>query len=228
MTHANDPALNQMQALLARWQAQADRRAVFLDCYRRMTSNMFAALGTGEFQDPVWVESLLHHFAGYYFNALEAYERGHGEAPAVWQLAHTRAAQAGAPALQLLLLGVNAHINYDLVLTVDELLAPEWPALSEAGREARYQDFTRVNRIIGRTIDEVQDEILEPAEPILDLFDRLLGPVDEMLISHVISSWREIVWRRAVELLETSEPAGRTAIVLQVEEDALRTAGLIA
>jgi hypothetical protein len=223
----NDPVLQQMQALISHWQAEQDQRAVFLTCYRMMTANMLAALETDEFQDRLWVELLLNRFAGYYFRALEAYDTQAETAPPVWQLAHRSALEARSSALQKLLLGVNAHINYDLVLTVEELLAPEWDTLVDAQRAARYQDYTRVNQIIAATIDAVQDQILEPDAPILDLFDRLLGRVDERLISALITSWREHVWRSALELLAESRPPRRAEIVRRVETEALRLAALI-
>ena len=50
--------------------------------------------------------------------ALHAYENHSSDAPEVWQLAHSAAIDPHITALQKLLLGVNAHINYDLVLTV--------------------------------------------------------------------------------------------------------------
>jgi len=60
--------------------------------------------------------------------------------------------------LQNLLLGVNAHVNYDLTFAVVDLLAPEWAGLSEAERRARYEDFCQVNRIIAETVDEVHEK----------------------------------------------------------------------
>ena len=148
-----------------------------------MTRNMLDAVDAGEFADAAWVSRLLHHFAGYYFGALDAYEAGEEGTPEVWRCAHDAARRSNTPAISLLLLGVNAHINYDLVLAVADLLEPEWPCLSNAKRRARYEDYCRVNDIIGRTIDRVQDGILEKREPIMALIDTLFGPMDEWLVS---------------------------------------------
>ena len=40
-----------MQTQVEQWQAAADRRAVFLNCYLLMTSNMLEAVEAGEFHD---------------------------------------------------------------------------------------------------------------------------------------------------------------------------------
>jgi hypothetical protein len=221
-----DPAIGRMQAYVAEWERSGDTRAVFLSCYALMTRNMLAALDAGEFADAGWVSRLLEHFAGYYFDALDVYEAAEQRAPAVWRAAHDAARRAGTPALSLLLLGVNAHINYDLVLAVADLLEPEWPALSEAERRARYEDYCRVNDIIGRTVDSVQDNILEKREPIMAVIDTILGPADEWLVSRGIAHWREVVWGHAVQRVETVDAGQREALRREVEAAALHWARL--
>jgi len=214
--------VNRMQAQVQAWEAVADGRALFLSCYQLMTRNMFAALAASEFVDPLWVDRLLHRFADYYFDALELYERDSGAAPAVWRVAHEVARRREGVALRKVLLGVNAHINYDLVLTVAELLQPEWLDLGVEQRVIRQADHEHVNEVIGRTIDSVQDQILDPAMPLLDVFDKMLGPLDELLISRMITRWRHTVWRNAVNLTETTQVDARQRLIAQVEAEALK------
>ncbi len=221
-----DPILGRMQENIDRWEQTGDKRAIFLSCYALMTRNMLDALDDDQFHDPAWVSHLLDHFAGYYFDALEAYETVIESTPEVWRCAHDATRRAGASALALLLLGVNAHINYDLVLAVADLLDPEWQALSEEGRRKRYEDYCRVNDVIGRTIDSVQDDILEPNEPVMAAVDTLLGPVDEWLVSRGITHWRDEVWEHAIRRAETLQDAAREAQRQQVEAAAMRWARL--
>lgn len=221
------PLTARMQAQLGQWRTAADDKALFLHCYLMMTDNMHRALERGEFRDGPWVEGFVEHFAGYYFRALECYDCEPATAPAVWQRAHGVCPDAEINALQKLLLGINAHINYDLVLTLNDLLRPQWQDLSLRHRRARYDDYRLVNEIIGRTIDAVQDEILEPAMPRLRLLDRLLGPVDELLLSRLITVWRDNVWRNVVLLLAARDAARQQRIVRKVEREALRTADLL-
>jgi hypothetical protein len=216
-----------MQAIVRRWEDASDRRAVFLTCYMMMTQNMQSAIVQGDFGDGEWVDRLLNHFAEYYFVALDAYERDRVSAPPVWQLAHDAALEGRDVALQQLLLGVNAHINYDLVLAVADMLGPEWDRLSDTERNVRYVDYCHVNEIIGQTIDAVQDQVLEPAMPSMALVDRLLGNLDERLISRIITGWREAVWENAVRLLEAQDPDARALLLQRVEEDALHLGALI-
>ncbi len=224
----NAAVLDRMQACIQTWEACADDKALFLRCYFLMTSNMFSAVEARQFDDPVWVHNLLHHFADYYFDALHLYEQDASATPLVWQMAHDAARSPRTSAIQKLLLGINAHINYDLVLAVADMLSQEWQDHTPVQRASRYSDHCHVNQIIGQSIDAVQDQVLEPAMPVMELFDRLLGPVDEILISRLITAWREDVWRNAAGLLDCTDPQARGGLVDQVHADAVKIARFIA
>jgi hypothetical protein len=217
-----------MAELVARWQQGADRRAIFLDCYLRMTQNMLIALDAGEFHDTPWVDRLLERFAGYYFDALRAYEQDRARTPAVWRVAHDAASRLDTMTLQHLMLGVNAHINYDLVLVTVELLRDEWPSLDATARRHRYDDYTYVNQIIARTIDIVQDEIIERASPAFAVVDVLLGRVDEWATEQLITAWREEVWRHAVAMVEATDACTYETRLQSVETATLERAAWIA
>jgi hypothetical protein len=221
-----DPDLTteRMRECLCRWQEAGDGRAIFLGCYALMTDNMVAAVRAGEFRDPAWVKHLLVHFAGYYFAALDAWDAGDASLPPVWRCAYEVACQPDASALQQLLLGVSAHINYDLVLATADLLEGEWHAMEDAEREARRADFDQVNLIIATTIDEVQDTILEPAAPILGIVDAALGPIDEWMIAGQVRRWRNEVWAEAIRRVGLIDPFEREAHRQQIEAAALQWA----
>jgi len=219
--------IEHMLEMIRHWDDQSDQRAIFLNCYSMMTRNMQAAIERREFNDPGWVDRLLRRFADYYFIALDAYEHDPPSAPPIWQLTHRVTQTSDTMALQKLLLGVNAHINYDLVLTLVEILEPEWAQLSEGQRAERYSDHCYVNDVIARTIDAVQDTVLEPAMPAMDIFDKLLGPLDEMMLSRLITHWRDRVWNYALLVLETKESEERLQVIRHVEEDAFRQASAI-
>lgn len=221
----NRPAVDRMAALLAQWEQAGDRRAIFLGCYTMMTRNMLAALDAGRFHDPRWVRALLEHFAHYYFDALDACEGGDPEAPVVWRRTFAAAGRPKTRALQNLLLGVNAHVNYDLTFAAADMLAGEWARLTEPERALRHEDFCQVNRIIAETVDEVQEAVLERHAPAMDLVDRLLGRLDEWIAAAMIARWRDVVWRNTVRWLEAASEAERAGLRRKVEKEALRWAG---
>jgi hypothetical protein len=198
-----DLALARMQTLLDEWGAAGDRRAVFLDCYQRMTAAMDRGLAAGDFADAAWVERLLDRFADYYFVTVDGWHADRSCVPAPWVVAH-EAAERGAATPQLLLAGVNAHINYDLALTLVDLLGGEWAALDDEGRAVRRDDYDRVNDVIRRTADEVQDEVLERHAPALALLDPLMGRIDEWSAVRLLTGWRDSVWRDATTFVEAA------------------------
>lgn len=226
----NQPVISiveRMQQQVATWSAAGDRRAVFLDCYRLMTANMVAALARGDFADSVWVDRLLHRFAGYYFDALLAYERDDPATPPIWRMAHQAAQQPRVLILQHLMLGVNAHINYDLTFTVVKLLQPEWETLDPAQQQQRFADYSLVNQIIAQTIDTVQDEVITRLTPAFFLVDTLLGRVDEWATVRLLTAWRDVVWSNALELLACRDHTSHAAVCHTVESVALRRAHAI-
>jgi hypothetical protein len=227
MPLSDTSVIDQMQSLIQQWEETADDKALFLRCYLMMTNNVLAAINQQEFNDPPWVDKVLEHFADYYFVALQAYERDPASAPKVWQLAHNAARDHKITPLQKMLVGINAHVSYDLVLNMVDLLRPEWANHSEQQRASRYADHCRINEVIGRTVDAVQDQVLDPVMPVIGIIDKLLGPVDEMLLSHLIAHWRDTVWHNVSRLLDSSDTQEQAQLIQQIEHAALETGEII-
>ncbi|MBK6622254.1 MAG: hypothetical protein IPG32_15740 [Saprospirales bacterium] len=213
--------LRQMEQLLGELENSRDGRASFLGCYCLMTENMLSAVEQGEFRDNSWMRNFIDHFAAYYLRGFEKYEKDKERAPKVWVLAHDHAARDSCATIQKLLLGVNAHINFDLALTVVDLLGPEWAELDEDQRSIRFADYCHVNEIIGETIDKVQDQILETDSRGMELLDTYLGRLDEWLISRLIRAWRSEVWEQAGAMLVATEEAQRAGQISALEEKTL-------
>ena len=173
------------------------------------------------------MDGLPHRFAEYYFEALHHYEAGDTNTPHIWTVAHERSVSGHHAPVVRLLLGINAHINYDLVLTLNEWLRPEWPRCTEERRASRYADHCQVNTIIAASIDTVQDQIRSTEMPVAGILDTLLGPLDEYLISELIAAWRETVWQSACDLLDASTQRQRQQVIRLVEQRSLRIADRI-
>tara|TARA_R110002124_G_scaffold277321_9_gene448686 strand:+ start:38149 stop:38847 length:699 start_codon:yes stop_codon:yes gene_type:complete len=219
----NNSVVDKMMETVKKFEANKDNRTIFLHCYSMMTANMLLAIEQNKFHDTQWVNQLLNRFADYYFNALSCYDCGE-ETPTVWKEVHKAAASKKLHVIQHLLLGVNSHINYDLVLTLYDMLSPEWADLSDEMRVKRYQDHCLVNLIIGDTIDKVQDEVVEKYSPSMDVIDKLMGRLDEFLLLKLITAWRDKVWDHTQELLVLESEAERTKYILELEKKVLKKA----
>lgn len=213
-----------MQNLIHTWEATSDRRAIFLECYALMTRNMLSAISQGEFEDNAWVSKLLNHFADYYFNALQAYDSLPDKAPVVWRFAFDAAHLPKVHVLRNLVLGINAHINFDLVFALADMLQSEWPDLTPEQRQSRYRDFLLVNKVISETINSVQDQIVDRYDPMMEVVDKAMGPLDEWMTAWMIRDWREQVWSHTTQLLEAMDQEERQALAAAVEKHSLQRA----
>lgn len=218
------PLIDRMDSRIAAWQQCGDARCVFLECYGLMTRNVLQAVDAGEFHHPDWVRALLHRFADYYFIALDAYDSGDDATPAVWHYTFRTTTQHRLHVVQQLFLGVNAHINYDLVLTLIDMLDTSWHTLAPDERQRFHADHCHINAVIERTIDTVQDTVVERWSPSMDLVDTLMGRADEFMIGQLIRSWRGAVWDRAESLLNVADRPRRDVLLAELQHDVLRTA----
>ena len=198
-------ALERMFELASGWDLTGDRRAVFADAYGRMTAAMLEAIDRREFEDGHWVARLLDRFADYYFDAVDAWDAD-THCPLVWCDAFAACDHDDLHTLQVLLLGINAHINHDLVYALADVL-DDWDRLDNTTRLEREVDHRNVNLVIARTVDVVQDEVIDPRSPILGVLDEVFAGLDEWLFSKLIGAWRSDVWDQSQRLLATTDRA---------------------
>lgn len=212
-----------MYGLASAWDSVGDRRAVFASAYGRMTEATLGAISRGEFEDPPWVGRLLERFADYYFDAAEAWDQN-SKCPLVWCDAFAACDHDDLHTLQVLLLGINAHINHDLVYALADVLE-DWDRLDATTRLEREVDHRNVNLVIARTVDVVQDEVVDPRSPVLELLDEVFAGLDEWLFSRLIARWRSEVWDQAQRLLAAPD---RSAVDADIIDRTSRIAKMVA
>jgi hypothetical protein len=200
-----------MAEILARLESTRDPRRYFLGTYARTTAAVGAAIHGTTFEDPAWVDRWDVAFAGLYLEALEAFETDPALTPRPWRLA--LGAAPGLPPLRLVLLGMNAHINYDLpqallaVITDREFGDPALMA-------RRHRDHEKIDAVLASRV-AVEDGLLEDAErdgavPRRSLLDRLLTPVNRAATRRFLTESRRRVWRNT-ELLQAARTRGPDA-----------------
>jgi len=216
-----------MAAQIDAWHQADDRRVIFLTCYWMTTRNVLHTIHEGGFIDGPWVERLLTRFAAYYWDALDAREAGL-QAPRVWNLAHDVAEDPAGIAVESLLLGVNAHINHDLVLAVADLLRPEWDTLDAVRKGHRHSDFDTINTVIADTIATVEATVIAEYAHLARWFTQWAAPAEHTVMLHLIHSWRDDVWQRATETF-VPMTEGDEALRHSLDADAVaRMHGLLA
>ena len=172
---------------------QAHRRE-FLGTYQRTTVAVGKAVSDGVFEDGPWVEAWDVAFANLYLAALDA-DLGGGRVPRPWRLAFE--APPDLKPLQHVLLGINAHINYDLpqaLLTVISNEEFDDPAILDR----RRRDHERIDGVLSARVAAEDDELA--AVSARSLLDRVLQPLNQRASKRFLREARQKVWHNTAEL----------------------------
>jgi len=188
-----------IDAVAGRLQDRADalatplaHRRIFIDTYRRTTLAVGAAVEQARFEDPDWVSEWDVAFAELFLLAHDADQAGE-RVPRPWRLAFD--APADLPALRHVLLGINAHINYDLpqallaVISNDDFSDPE-----VMGRRSR--DHERIDGVLADRVAAEDGELAADKT----LLDRVLTPLNRLGSQRFLRESRQKVWHNTVEL----------------------------
>lgn len=214
--------LDAMQARLDALPPHRESQREFLGTYRRTTAAVGAAIDRGQFDDPRWVVDWDVVFAQLYFDALDADLSGTGAVPRPWRLAF--GAPAGLPPLGHVLLGINAHINYDLpqallgVISDDEFGDP-------ATLAARRRDHERIDAVLAGGVAAEEGDLRTRST--LTLLDRALAPLNRLASTRFLREARLKVWLNTIEL-QHARTQGPDALRVRLAELELLSAAKIA
>jgi Family of unknown function (DUF5995) len=190
--------LRRMDGLLGEMETDHSPLRVFLATYTRTTRAVAEALQDGRFEDPAWVEEWDVVFADLYLDALEAYRRDPASAPRPWRIAF--GADSRLPAETRLLLGMNAHINYDLPQALIAVIPPEDV---QNGRlmDRRRRDHERIDDILASRV-AAEDVELAKAGGRRTLVDRAAAPLNHLATKRFLKEARLKVWHNTLALHE--------------------------
>jgi len=217
-----DDVLARMRRSLEPLEARRSPLRHFLATYYRTTQAVGGAIAAGRFEDPGWVERWDVAFADLYLDALEAHLRDPAEPSRPWRLAF--AAPAGLPQLRHVLLGINAHINYDLPQALLAVISDEDFA-DPAVLARRRRDHVRIDGVLGARVAAEDDELLAAAGG-RALLDRLLTPLNQMSSRRFLREARAKVWLNTREL-QRARAAGPAAYRVRLAELELLSAAKI-
>lgn len=216
----------------------------FLETYRRTTRAVGDAIDGASFEDPQWVQEWDVVFADLYLDALGAdlegarddgpvggHVGGHvgdgdggrtAAVPRPWRLAFD--APASLPPLRHVLLGINAHINYDLpqallaVIPDDDFTDPVLLA-------RRNRDHVRIDAVLAGRV-AAEDQELARATP-RRLLDRAQAPLNHLSSKRFLREAREKVWHNTLAL-QRARLAGPETYAARLAELELLSAARIA
>ena len=195
-----DDLLARMDTLLQPMRAAGDERQHFLATYMRTTLAVKAQIEQSRFVDDAWTERWDIAFADLYLDALDVWNAT-GAAPGPWQIAFEAAnTTPRVPPIRHLLLGMNAHINYDLPQALIQVITDQEfddPALvARRGRDHEHIDEILASRVAAE--DGELKQVEQPGDR--TLLDRLLTPFNRAGSKRFLTEARGKVWRNAQAL----------------------------
>jgi hypothetical protein len=190
-----------INGVLARMQERIDalppelsQRRFFMQTYRRTTLAVQHRLDGAGFEDPEWVEEWDVVFADLFLDAHDA-DRSGGPVPRPWRLAFD--ASSELPPLRMLLLGMNAHINYDLPQSLLGVITDE--QFTDARLlDLRRRDHERIDAVLASRVGAEDAQLAEAKAP--SVVDRLLTPLNRAGTKRFLKEARAKVWHNTLEL----------------------------
>jgi len=224
---AMDGLIEIMTARLAPLRQRRDPRRFFLATYLRTTKAVRAELSAGGFEDWAWVERWDVAFAQFYLDALEA-DLTHGPVPGPWAAAFASAGMSGrAVPLQHVLLGMNAHINYDLpqalLAVISDSEFDDAPLMAR-----RAADHRHIDQVLGTLVDR-RDGLPDAPGSRPTVADRLLAPANRLATKRFLTEARAKVWAntRVLAAARRKDPAAYSDRLAELERlSAARVADL--
>lgn len=213
--------LAEMDEALGRLPDRLRHHAAFLQTYYRTTRAVGKAILNGTFEDPVWVERWDIAFANLYLEALDAEVDRRGRVSRPWQLAFS--APACLHPLHHVLLGINAHVNYDLPQALLAVIGSEEFADARV-MDRRRRDHERLDAVLASRV-RAEDQQLSVAGKAL--VDRLLTPVNRTAAKTLLREARQKVWQNTVEL-NSARIIGRERYAIRLAELEVLSAARIA
>jgi hypothetical protein len=182
---------------------QKSRLGYFTALYRGVTTQVKEGIAQGRFDDGPRMERLDVTFANRYLAALDQFR--HGDSPSrCWAVAFDASSNWRLLILQQLLLGMNAHINFDLGIAA----ATVCPGAQLASLQ---HDFDEINVILASLVNQVIGEI-NSVSPWIRFLDRIDPSADGAIINFSMKRARASAWGFASTL--AALPPGEWASVL--------------
>ena len=216
-----DDVLRRLTTIVDAAKQRKSRIGYFTAVYLRITEAVKEGINKGAFKDAGWVEHLDVEFANRYFAALGRYESGaqpNGDPQRSWTAAFAATFLWRPIVLQHVLLGINAHINFDLGIATAQVAG--------ADLQAHHEDFVQVNEFAASEVAQLQSRLAR-VSPLLGTFDLVNGSKeDRTLVNFGIDRARDQAWEVA-ELLTYLPQDHRDAELQVLDRNTANLARLI-
>ena len=219
-------ALDQVAETLLR---AADARAAFPDIYAVITQRVAVEVGRpdGPFQEPVWISRLAGRFCARYLETLGWALAGTAQDTSAWASAYDSVDAVGMPPVQHALLGLSAHINFDLAIGIHATIVDHGHA-DDRAMIARYKhDHDHVNTLLDASIPEAFDRLIKRHHCATTLWLDRGRRLTRWCTMELLARWRAQVWVEVEALLAARTGAQRARVLRRIGARAARIGALL-
>src|SRR5262245_7996190 len=213
--HCVDATIREMERRFRSLGPACDHNAVFALAYLRTTQTYeWARDQSGFFADTPWVNHEDAVFAKYYFQAYDNWAGGaRAQVPQAWLIAFDAAAGRQVNGSGDLLLGMNAHVNRDLPITLAAI------GMATPDGQSRKPDHNKVNQFLNTVLQPLLAELATRFDSSIVNLDTPYG-IGYTGLFQTLAAWRELAWRNAELLASATTPAARAVALQEIETSA--------
>lgn len=201
-----DEVIDLLEKIISESVQNNDPLGYFATLYLKVTIKVRDEIARGHFDDGPRMELFDVVFAKYYLSAYYSFRKNEPIRES-WQRAFELSGQYRPIVLQHLLMGMNAHINFDLGIVAAEISRGK----NLAGLE---NDFNKINAILSSLIHEVQGN-LSAVWPALKYILKWTGKVDDYLVDFSMKLARDGAWKFAGEFSAIPEEEQKQALEIR-------------
>jgi uncharacterized protein DUF5995 len=186
-----DEVIFQLEQIISYSEINNSPGGYFAVLYHKVTCRVKDCIANRDFEDADRMEKLDVAFATRYLNAYYLWLDGK-PVSACWKIAFDSFEDQSTLVIQHLLLGMNAHINFDLGVATGLIM-------QGVLLEGIHNDFNTINAILASMVDNIEG-CLTSINPLMKLLDLKIFNYDEMLVDFSISTARDGAWSFAEDL----------------------------
>lgn len=214
-----DEALASLDTVAERLQADGDALAAFPDIYGIITRKVAEQIvrPDGMFLESGWISRLAGRFCERYLETLRwSMERRPQDCEA-WGATYACSSMRRTLPVQHVMLGLSAHINFDLALGIYETIR-EFGHADDAEQMARYKhDHDAVNNLLLASVSEAFEHLVERHGCTLSaaIYAHAYAPA-KWLTMKMLTRWRGTVWNNVLALLAAKSDAERDQVIAKM------------
>lgn len=211
-------ALEALNTVAERLYERGDPRAAFPEIYGVITRRaaLEARSANGGFLEPAWIYRLMGRFCERYLETLAWSEAKKSQDCTAWKVTYEYARRGLTIPFQDVVLGLSAHINYDLPIGISQTIR-EFGDSPE--KVARYKhDHDHINTLLRESVPECFERVADRygCRTGQTLWQHG-GRVTESIVLTVLSVWRGHIWNDVLALLDARDEYARRRAVARME-----------